>query len=433
MTGLDEGAPLFVQIAERLADDIADGVLGEGERVPSTNELAAFYRINPATAAKGAGMLTDDGLLEKRRGIGMFVAAGAQARLLSERRKRFSDRFVEPLVAEARLGIDADELVATDPRIRLRRERHQAMTPAISVAGLSRRYRGQLALDNVSFDVEPGSITGLLGRNGAGKTTLMRIIAGQEFASAGSVAVLGASPVRGRTRAEPDGVRPRGPGLSDHAVQQVPGRFPGPARAAGGRPGFARTGTRRWPRRWPQISAAAGRGVKQLSRGMRSALGIVIGLAARAEVTLFDEPYAGLDPVARQLFYDRLLADYAEHPRTVLLSTHLIDEAAGLLERVIVIDQGKLLLHAAADEVRGSATSVSGPAIGVAEFTAGRTIWDRRRVGSRESAVMAGPLDETDLVRARALRLHLEPLTLQQVVVHAAGNPENYARERTSA
>jgi ABC-type multidrug transport system ATPase subunit len=65
------------------------------------------------------------------------------------------------------------------------------------------------------------------------------------------------------------------------------------------------------------------RAIKKLSRGMRSALGIVIGLAARAEVTLFDEPYAGLDAVARQLFYDRLLADYSNHPRTVLLSTHL--------------------------------------------------------------------------------------------------------------
>jgi DNA-binding transcriptional regulator YhcF (GntR family) len=112
MTSLDEGVPLFVQIAERLADEIADGALAEGERVPSTNELAAFYRINPATAAKGINMLTDDGLLEKRRGIGMFVAAGAQVRLLDERRKLFAERFVEPLVIEAgRLGIDANELV----------------------------------------------------------------------------------------------------------------------------------------------------------------------------------------------------------------------------------------------------------------------------------------------------------------------------------
>jgi len=113
MAGLGEGTPLFVQIAERLADEIADGGLAEGGRVPSTNELAAYYRINPATAAKGIGMLTDDGLVEKRRGIGMFVAAGARARLLAERRKRFAERYVEPLVAEAgRLGIGADELAA---------------------------------------------------------------------------------------------------------------------------------------------------------------------------------------------------------------------------------------------------------------------------------------------------------------------------------
>jgi len=113
MAELDEGVPLFVQIAERLADEIADGTLAEGERVPSTNELAAFYRINPATAAKGISMLTDDGLLEKRRGIGMFVAVGARGRLLAERRKRFTERYVEPLVAEAgRLGIDTDELAA---------------------------------------------------------------------------------------------------------------------------------------------------------------------------------------------------------------------------------------------------------------------------------------------------------------------------------
>jgi GntR family transcriptional regulator len=113
MAGLDEGAPLFAQIAERLADEIADGSLAEGERVPSTNELAAFYRINPATAAKGISMLADDGLVEKRRGIGMFVAAGARSRLLADRRKQFTERYVEPLVAEAsRLGIGASELGA---------------------------------------------------------------------------------------------------------------------------------------------------------------------------------------------------------------------------------------------------------------------------------------------------------------------------------
>jgi DNA-binding transcriptional regulator YhcF (GntR family) len=112
MAGLDEGTPLFAQVAERLAADIADGGLAEGERVPSTNELAAFYRINPATAAKGINVLADEGLLDKRRGIGMFVAAGARAALLARRRAGFTGRYVEPLLTEAtRLGIDADELI----------------------------------------------------------------------------------------------------------------------------------------------------------------------------------------------------------------------------------------------------------------------------------------------------------------------------------
>ena len=113
MAGLDEGTPLFAQVADRLAGEIADGGLAEGERVPSTNELAAFYRINPATAAKGINVLADGGLLEKRRGIGMFVATGARKRLLARRRAEFAQRYVEPLLTEAaRLGIDADELFA---------------------------------------------------------------------------------------------------------------------------------------------------------------------------------------------------------------------------------------------------------------------------------------------------------------------------------
>jgi len=123
MAGLDEGTPLFAQVAERLAAEIADGGLAEGERVPSTNELAAFYRINPATAAKGINVLADEGLLDKRRGIGMFVAAGARATLLARRRAGFTDRYVQPLLTEAtRLGIDSDELIALIKEVSNERE-----------------------------------------------------------------------------------------------------------------------------------------------------------------------------------------------------------------------------------------------------------------------------------------------------------------------
>ena len=113
MPSLDEGMPLFVQIAEQLADDIVDGVLAEHARAPSTNELATFYRINPATAAKGINLLVDEAVLEKRRGIGMFVASGARERLISRRRKQFAEQYLDPLLAEAgRLGIDTDTLIS---------------------------------------------------------------------------------------------------------------------------------------------------------------------------------------------------------------------------------------------------------------------------------------------------------------------------------
>lgn len=109
---LDEGTPIFVQIASLLAEEIAAGTLREGDRAPSTNELAAYHRINPATAAKGINVLIDDGLLEKRRGIGMFVAPGAQTKVLDDRRRQFADRYVEPMVAEAqRIGLGAEALL----------------------------------------------------------------------------------------------------------------------------------------------------------------------------------------------------------------------------------------------------------------------------------------------------------------------------------
>src|SRR3569832_1133049 len=120
------------------------------------------------------------------------------------------------------------------------------------------------------------------------------------------------------------------------------------------------------------------RNMKKLSRGMLSAVGIVIGLASRAPLTIIDEPYLGLDAVARQLFYDQLLADYTEHPRTVVLSTHLIDEVSMLLEHVLLIDNGKLLMNEDADSLRGRAYSVAGPSAVVDVFASGRTVIDRQ-------------------------------------------------------
>ena len=107
----DDGRPLFRQIAEQVENAVVDGSLAEEAQAPSTNELAAFHRINPATAAKGINQLVADGVLYKKRGIGMFVAEGARAQLLERRREQFALQFLAPLMAEARkLGMDADQV-----------------------------------------------------------------------------------------------------------------------------------------------------------------------------------------------------------------------------------------------------------------------------------------------------------------------------------
>ncbi|WP_181034316.1 GntR family transcriptional regulator [Arthrobacter sp. GMC3] len=110
---IDDSRPIFLQIAQLIENDIVDGVLAEEAQVPSTNEFAAFHRINPATAAKGVNRLVDDGILYKRRGIGMFVATGARAVLITRRREDFYEQFVRPLAREAlKLGIDGEQLAA---------------------------------------------------------------------------------------------------------------------------------------------------------------------------------------------------------------------------------------------------------------------------------------------------------------------------------
>ncbi|MBN9141646.1 MAG: GntR family transcriptional regulator [Micrococcales bacterium] len=110
---VDDSRPIFLQIAEQLEDDIVAGRLPEETQVPSTNELAAYLRINPATAGKGVNLLVDQGILYKKRGIGMFVADGARARLVAQRRDRFREQYLAPLLTEAeRLGITPAQLAA---------------------------------------------------------------------------------------------------------------------------------------------------------------------------------------------------------------------------------------------------------------------------------------------------------------------------------
>ncbi len=110
---IDENRPIFLQIAERIEEDILAGRLAEEEQVPSTNQFAALYQINPATAAKGVNLLVDQGILYKKRGMGMFVATGSRERLMEKRRELFFEQYVVAMLREAkRLGIEEEQVIA---------------------------------------------------------------------------------------------------------------------------------------------------------------------------------------------------------------------------------------------------------------------------------------------------------------------------------
>ena len=293
------------------------------------------------------------------------------------------------------------------------------MTAVIEVRNLTKTYRETVALDDVSLTVDKDVIYGLLGRNGAGKSTLMSILTAQNFATSGEVSVFGEAPYENaRVLSRICFVR---------ESQKYPDDFTAPHAFAAAKMFFPNWDDALARELAKEFRLPLRRRIKKLSRGQLSAVGIIIGIASRAEITFFDEPYLGLDAVARQIFYDRLLADYAERPRTVILSSHLIDEVANLLEHVIVLDGGAVMLDQSADDLRGQAVTIVGPTDAVDAFTAGREVLHTESLGRTTSATVLGRLTDADRVLLSESGLDVTPVSLQQLIVRltpsAAADP----------
>ena len=296
------------------------------------------------------------------------------------------------------------------------------MTTAATFDAVTMRFRGHTALTDVTTGIQADTITGLLGRNGAGKTTMMQLLTGHRVPTTGRVQVLGRSPY------ENDAVLSRLCFIKES--QRYPDLFrvcDAVAAASWVYPGWDQELAEQL---LEDFELPRKRQIKKLSRGMTSAVGIVLGLASRAPVTLFDEPYLGLDAVARQLFYDRLLADYAEHPRTIVLSTHLIEEISDLLEHVLLLDHGQVVLDADAETLRAQALTVTGPSRSVATFGAVHDVVKTESLAGQTRAIVRTST-ATAHRDAVDLGLSVEPTSIQQLVValslRSAGAPTSPA------
>ena len=214
---------------------------------------------------------------------------------------------------------------------------------AIEARGLRKRYGRTVAVDGIDLRVEEGRILGLIGPNGAGKTTALQAILGL-VPYEGELAVLGRDPWRQRHALMHDvafvadvAVLPRWLRVSQ-ALDYVAGVHPRFERARA-EAFLARTGIGRHSR------------VRQLSRGMVAQLHLALVMAIDARLLVLDEPTLGLDLLYRKQFYDALLGDYLEAHRTIVLSTHQVDEVAGILTDVVFLDRGRVALAASVEEI----------------------------------------------------------------------------------
>lgn len=231
---------------------------------------------------------------------------------------------------------------------------------------LTKSFGRLKALDSLSFEIEENKITGLIGRNGAGKTTLLKLIAGYLRPTSGELHVFSQHPfnsllISNNTIFVDDNMSfPESFTLEDILIEVAPFYPNWDARLAAALFDYSNLNPKQRHSR--------------LSKGSKSLFNSIIGIAARCPLTLFDEPTTGMDSAVRKDFYRALLKDYLDHPRTVILSSHLIGEVEDILEDVLLLDQGRKGLHLPVDELKEWAIGLKGNAQAVLSLIEGQEI-----------------------------------------------------------
>lgn len=257
---------------------------------------------------------------------------------------------------------------------------------AITCTQVSKNFGDVQALDQVSLAFEEGKIYGLLGRNGAGKTTLLNCITGRLFPTGGEIQVDGERALENEKALRKIfymGQQELYP--KEMTVNKV---FYWTKQFYGGFDlEYAQALCKKFGLNPKQKTS-------KLSTGYRSIYKLITALAVEAPYVLLDEPVLGLDAGHREMFYRELLENYGENPRTIVLSTHLIEEAASLLEEVIILHNGKVMCHKTCQELLHSGYTVNGKQSEVDAFIAGKKVLSQQSIGGLKTAVIYGKMEK---------------------------------------
>lgn len=293
---------------------------------------------------------------------------------------------------------------------------------SVEFTDLSVHFGRTRALDGATAAIRPGTITGLLGPNGSGKTTLAGVLAGFRRATSGTALVGGRAPFEDAACAAATClIREAGDVITDEKIDRTLRLH------AALRPTWDDAFARRLLDRF---EVGAGEKPGKLSRGKRSVLGATIGLASRAPLTILDEIHLGMDAETRYAFYEELLADYAAHPRTIVLSSHLIGELENLLEDVVILSAGRVVAATSADDLRDRLTTLVGPAADVDRLVGSCRVLATQDLGPTRQVTVDdsdAPLDPALLAGTPGVRT--VPVPLQDAVVRLTSR----LRERDAA
>jgi len=298
------------------------------------------------------------------------------------------------------------------------------MINRLEVKNLSVTYKNLLptvedhqALQDVSFTLEPGRIYGLIGRNGAGKTTLLSILASFRDASEGTVTIDDESLYDNGALMEHVQFVYQKDFNADEAetYPKIPKYIKKEAKY---RPNFD-------PAYADELLKKFGLPIKKrphkLSKGQQSTLAVILGLASRAPITIFDEAYLGMDAPTRDLFYKEVLKDQERHPRTIVMSTHLVSEMEYLFDEVILLHKGKLLKKGTYDDIVSEGLAVTGAVEAIDVFAQGKEILNTEVLGGFKKITLAGQVSDKDRLLAQDLDLSLSSVSLQDLFIHLTG------------
>ncbi|MGG3521690.1 ABC transporter ATP-binding protein [Bacillus pseudomycoides] len=284
------------------------------------------------------------------------------------------------------------------------------MTIVVKTEELTKQYKKKVAINGLTFSLEEHKIYGLLGRNGAGKTTLLHLLTGQIVSSKGSVSIFNEN-VYENSHALQNicFVKVKEEIYSNYKVKEI---FK-----------LCNMFYKNWDQKFAEELAVkfqidVNQKYDKLSHGMQTVVGIIKGLASRAPITIFDEPTTGLDAAHRELFYSMLLEDYGNHPRTIILSTHLVEEVAHVVEDVLILKEGEVVVQSAVEDLLQQGHYISGRKDKVDEFMINKNVVYRELFGNKRIGVIWGELSKEDYKYLESEELEIEGVSLQKLFIY---------------